>query len=108
MAGIYVIQQHIGYGADMGTATEIVRFRKEKNGRIIEVVIWSLSESIPGSTHRFKYRLYYGTVDGACLVRYDNERGKGDHRHAGDKEEVYMFTTLRMLLDDFEADTERL
>ena len=92
----------------MGTATEIVRFRKEKNGRIIEVVIWSLSESIPGSTHRLKYRLYYGMADGTCLVRYDNERGKGDHRHVGDVEEVYKFTTLRMLLDDFEADTERL
>jgi hypothetical protein len=91
----------------MGTATEIVRYRKEKNGRIIEFVIWRLSEQIPGSTHMFKYRLFYGMANGTCLVRYDNERGKGDHRHVGDVEEAYCFTTLRTLLDDFESDIER-
>lgn len=92
----------------MGTATEIVRYRKEKNGRIIEVVIWLLSEPVPGSAHTFKYRLFYGTLSGVCIVRYDNERAKGDHRHVGDQEEPYCFTTLRKLIDDFEDDTERM
>ncbi len=92
----------------MGTATEVVRYRKEKNGRIIEVVIWRISEPVPGCTHTFKYRLFYGMANGTCLVRYDNERGKGDHRHFGDEEEAYDFTSLRTLLDDFEADTERM
>ena len=92
----------------MGTATEIIRYRKEKNGRIIEVVIWHLSEPVPGSIHSFKYRLFYGMANGVCLVRYDNERGKGDHRHVGDREETYNFTALRVLLDDFEADVERI
>jgi hypothetical protein len=92
----------------MGSATEVVRYRKEKNGRIIEVVIWRLSDPVPGSFHRFKYRLFYGMADGTCLVRYDNERGKGDHRHIGDQENDYHFTTLRKLIDDFETDTERM
>ena len=39
-------------------------------------------------------------------LRYDNERGKGDHRHVGEKEEDYTFTTLEKLLDDFERDVE--
>jgi Family of unknown function (DUF6516) len=37
-------------------------------------------------------------------VRYDNERGKGDHRHLGLREEAYVFTTIEQLLDDFERD----
>jgi len=37
-------------------------------------------------------------------VRYDNERGKGDHRHIGEKEEDYVFATIDQLLDDFERD----
>ena len=92
----------------MGTAREIIRYKKERGGRIIEVIIWHLSEPLHGSTHPYKYRLYYGNVDGNCLVRYDNERGKGDHRHVGDKEEPYTFGTLRKLVEDFEADIERM
>ena len=37
-------------------------------------------------------------------MRYDNERGKGDHRHVGEKEGGYDFTTIDQLLDDFERD----
>ena len=50
-----------------------------------------------------KYRLYYGAA-GINRVRYDNERGKGDHRHLGDREEDYVFTTVEQLLADFESD----
>jgi len=92
----------------MGTAKEIIRYRKETNGRLIEVVIWLLSEPVSGSTHHFKYRLFYGTSEGVCFVRYDNERGKGDHRHFGNHEEAYSFISLKKLLYDFEADTERI
>ena len=92
----------------MGTAREIIRYKKERGGRIIEVVIWHLSEPLPGSTHPYKYRLFYGMADGSCLVRYDNERGKGDHRHVGNREEAYPFTTLRTLIEDFETDIERM
>ena len=92
----------------MGTSREIVRYRKERGGRIIEVVIWHLSEPLPGSTHPYKYRLYYGQSDGSCIIRYDNERGKGDHRHVAGNEEPYPFSTLRKLVEDFEADIERM
>jgi hypothetical protein len=68
------------------------------------VVVWSLSEPLAPSTHLYKYRLYFGGADGSSRVRYDNERGKGDHRHIGDKEEGYLFTTIEQLLDDFERD----
>lgn len=91
----------------MGTAREIIRYKKERGGRIIEVVVWHLSEPLPGSSHPYKYHLFYGKSDGSCIVRYDNERGKCDHRHVGDREEAYLFTTLRKLIEDFEADTER-
>jgi hypothetical protein len=40
-------------------------------------------------------------------VGYDNEAGKGDHRHLGLREEPYMFTTVEALIADFLADVER-
>jgi hypothetical protein len=92
----------------MGTAREIIRYKKERGGRIIEVVVWHLSEPLPGSSHPYKYRLFYGKADGSCIARYDNERGKGDYRHVGNREETYQFSTLRKLIEDFEADTERM
>ena len=73
------------------------------DGAIVEVVIWQLSEPLSPSTHSYKYRLYYGAA-GVCRVRYDNERGKGDHRHLGEREEGYLFITLDQLLVDFERD----
>ncbi len=73
------------------------------DGSIIEIVIWELSEPLAPSAHRYKYRLYYGAA-GINRVRYDNERGKGDHRHLGDREDDYVFTTVEQLLADFERD----
>ena len=70
---------------------------------IVEVVIWELPEPLPASAHRFKFRLYYGAA-GVNRVRYDNERGKGDHRHLNEREEDYVFTTVDNLLADFERD----
>jgi hypothetical protein len=92
----------------MGTAREIIRYKKVRGGRIIEVVVWHISQPLAGSLHPYKYRLFYGSDDGSCLVRYDDEQGKGDHRHLGDTEEPYVFTTLRRLIEDFESDYERM
>lgn len=92
----------------MGTAQEIIKYKKVRGGRIIEVVIWHLSEPLHGSHHPYKYRLYYGKVDGTCLLRYDNERGKGDLRHIGAEEQGYRFSTLVQLVEDFERDIERM
>jgi hypothetical protein len=82
----------------------LVRTKEVRDdGSIVEVVVWELAEPVPPSAHRFKYRLYYGAA-GVVRVRYDNERGKGDHRHIGEREEDYRFTTVDRLLDDFERD----
>ena len=47
-----------------------------------EVTIWRLPQPLPPAAHAFKHRLAY-VVGGECVLRYDNERGKGDHRHVG-------------------------
>jgi hypothetical protein len=65
-----------------------------------------LLEKSHKSEHRFKYRLYYGTGDGTCMVRYDNEQGKGDHRHIGGKEELYRFRDVDTLVRDFMQDID--
>jgi len=75
------------------------------DGAIVEVVVWQVPEPIPPCVHSFKYRLFFGTAT-ASRVRYDNERGKGDHRHIDHVEYDYDFTTLEQLLNDFDADVE--
>ena len=72
----------------------------------IEVVVWQVPGPVPPSTHKFKYRLAY-VVRGQCVLRYDNERGKGDHRHTEIAEEPYSFSTPDQLMADFEADVVR-
>jgi len=75
------------------------------DGSIVEIVVWELPEPLPPSTHHYKYRLYYG-AGGSHRIRYDNERGKGDHLHIGVQEEQYVFTTVEQLLEDFRRDVE--
>ena len=77
------------------------------DGAIAELKIWALPEPVLGSTHGLKYSLYYGQA-GQRLVGYDNERGKGDHRHYGDREERYDFTAVEQLVADFENDVTTL
>jgi hypothetical protein len=75
-------------------------------GLFSEIVIWQLPRVLPGSRHSLKYRL--ALVDGGvCVLRYDNEAGKGDHRHHGVLEEVYVFSTIEALLADFDAEVRR-
>ena len=71
-----------------------------------ELVVWQLTEPLTPSAHLFKYRLAY-VVQGVCVVRYDNERGKGDHRHVGQQEYAYVFSNPMQLMQDFNADIER-
>jgi Family of unknown function (DUF6516) len=72
----------------------------------VELVIWQVPEPVPPSTHLFKYRLAY-VVEERCVLRYDNERDKGDHRHTEEAEQAYAFSTPDQLLADFEADVAR-
>jgi hypothetical protein len=77
------------------------------DGSIQEIVIWRLPASVPPGSHGFKHRLFYG-YPGARLIGYDNERGKGDHRHIEGREEPYRFQGWAALIDDFLADVARL
>ena len=70
-----------------------------------EIVIWRLPRSARGSARRFKYRLAL-VVHGVCVLRYDNEAGKGDHRHMRDAKEAYVFTDPSAILADFWRDVE--
>jgi Family of unknown function (DUF6516) len=40
-----------------------------------------------------------------CVLRYDNEGGKGDHSHRGTNEAAYRFTTIEQLLEEFDSDS---
>jgi hypothetical protein len=71
-----------------------------------EVVIWRVPKAVPPSTHAFKYSLAY-VVNEKCVFRYDNERGKGDHRHVGSTQKAYTFSTPEKLMADFETDIAR-
>ena len=71
-----------------------------------ELILWQVPTPVESSTHSFKYRLSY-IVDGICVVRYDNERKKGDHRHFGDRESAYNFDSPEQLVADFQRDIER-
>jgi hypothetical protein len=71
-----------------------------------EMVLWRLAIPVPGSSHHFKYRLAY-VVDGVCVLRYDNESGKGDHRHISGIDEAYSFSTPEILIGDFRNDIAR-
>jgi hypothetical protein len=74
--------------------------------RFAELVLWRVAQPLAGSKHSFKYRLAY-VVNEECVLRYDNETGKGDHRHWGAKESEYKFSTPEKLLADFQRDIER-
>ena len=88
-------------------ATLIARTRIVYSTRAFaELVLWRVSKPVSGSAHEFKYRLAY-VVDQVCVVRYDNEVGKGDHRHFGATENNYRFSTPERLIVDFQKDITR-
>lgn len=72
----------------------------------VELMVWKLPAPLAGSVHDFKYRLALVSRN-VCVMRYDNEAGKGDHRHLGEVETDYIFHSLERLQDDFWADVER-
>lgn len=72
----------------------------------VEAAVWEVPKPLPGSTHAYKYRLAL-VIEGRCVLRYDNEAGKGDHRHVGDQEAPYGFSTPGRLFDDFYEDVAR-
>ena len=76
------------------------------DGSIVEMTIWQLPKFSSERPHGLKYSLFYGR-DGVRIVGYDNERGKGDHKHIGGVETRYTFESVEKLVADFLADVER-
>jgi len=89
-----------------GPADPIPEVTLHPDGSIVEMVIWQLPSPTEDRPHALKYRLFYGR-DGERIVGYDNERGKGDHKHLLDVEKRYKFTSVEKLVADFLADVER-
>jgi hypothetical protein len=85
------------------TAVLLMRERRVLDKGFVEVVIWQVPGRLRGSSHSYKYRLAY-VVQDRCVLRYDNEPGKGDHRHLGAAEQPYTFVSVDQLLDDFLAE----
>lgn len=69
--------------------------------------ILQVDPAILGSHHLYKYSLAY-MVDGICVMRYDNERCKGDHKHIGELEYPVIFTSIESLIASFQADINQL
>jgi hypothetical protein len=76
------------------------------NGATVQIKIWQLPKPTPERPHGLKYSLYFGR-DGQRIIGYDNESGKGDHRHYRNREEPYRFTTFEMLIADFWRDVHK-
>lgn len=90
----------------MPNAALVLEDRRPHAAGLIEVVIWAVPQPVPPGDHGFKYRLVY-VVGGKRVVGYDNERGKGDHKHLRGAELAYRFVDVQTLLADFMADVER-
>jgi len=99
------LRLHVGNIANMKAKLLYRAKTVLSDGAIVEMVIWKVPRPVLGSQHAYKYSLFYG-YDGRRVVAYDNERGKGDHRHTGDHEEAYGFSSVDGLIADFLKDVQ--
>jgi hypothetical protein len=76
------------------------------DGAIIQIRIWRLPAATAERPHGLKYSLFYGRP-GERIIGYDNEAGKGDHRHYRGKEKSYRFTNYENLIRDFMDDVRK-
>lgn len=101
------------------TPTAVLAYNANMNARLIikrriifgdrdfaEVVVWEVPAPVPPSEHRFKYRLVY-IVRGQRVIGFDNERGRGNHRHDGEVVTEYQFKDVDQLLNDFAEAVEQ-
>ena len=77
------------------------------DGATVQMTIWQLPRSTQERPHGLKYSLFYGGQDD-CIVGYDNESGKGDHKHIRDVQTRYKFVNVEAMVTDFLADVERI
>lgn len=105
---IFIVDNSIAYSTidDTGEKAKIYLDKRidQTDGSILEMIIWKLPVATKERPHGYKYRLNYCLSDGRTLVRYDNEKGKGDHVHIRDKEYPYEFSTPEQAIIDFISD----
>ena len=77
------------------------------DGSFLIIRVWRVVDPVPPSSHRFKYSFFYGRP-GERLVLFDNERGKGDHKHIRDVESSYAFESIEKLTVDFLSEVRRI
>jgi hypothetical protein len=77
------------------------------DGSFVEFRVWSVPSPVDPSQHSYKYSCVY-IIDGKRVIGYDNERGKGDHRHYLGAEAPYPFLSMERLFVDFLADVEKV
>lgn len=85
------------------SALPVLNIKQVFGAGFVQMVVWQVPAPVPPSTHGFKYRLVY-VVDGERMAGYDNERGKGNHKHVRGRESRYRFVDVATLLDDFWSD----
>ena len=91
----------------MPDAELLLRTRTVVHGGVVEMVVWRVPGPVPPSHHSFKYRLVF-IRGGERIVGYDNERGKGDHKHLRIREMRYRFVDVDTLIRDFLEDVEAI
>jgi hypothetical protein len=101
--GYQLIETYVEPGS---TATNSRRI-DYADGGIVEMTIWRVPTPVPPTRHGLKYSLFYGRP-GLREVGYDNERGKGDHRHFQGVEAPYVFSDAEQLMVDFWSDVRAL
>jgi len=89
----------------MAVAQLILKTKTTHQGGVVEMVVWQVPQPVPPSEHSFKYRLVF-IRENKRVVGYDNERGKGDHKHQGTLEVRYKFVDIETLMADFLRDVE--
>ncbi len=89
----------------MAVAQLILKTKTTHQGGVVGMVVWQVPQPVPPSEHPFKYRLVF-IREGKRVVGYDNERGKGDHKHLGALEVRYKFVDIETLMTDFLRDVE--
>jgi len=77
------------------------------DGSLVQMVVWRVPRPVPPTGHGFKYSLVY-IVGGDRVLGYDNERGKGDHRHADGGEEPFLFRSIDDLVERFVSEVEAM
>jgi hypothetical protein len=71
-----------------------------------ELVLWRVPRPVVGPSHAYKFRLA-DVVAGVCVVRFDNEAGKGDHAPIGHTEYRFAFDSVEALMAQFRKAIER-